>query len=354
MRNFFTILFIAVLTSSSLNAQTKIEKIDSLLNDYYNKGIFNGSVIVSENGIVIYTNGFGYANFEWNIQNKSDTKFKIGSCTKQFTATLIMILREEGKLNLSDKISDYIPDYPLDKGNKITIHQLLSHSSGIPEYFSLPEMENLLSKENNPDDFIKAFWDLELEFEPGSKLSYSNSGYFVLGKIIEIITSQSYGQVLQEKIFKPLLMTNSGLIEDDVVLNKKAYGYIKLNDTKKIAPYINATGAFAAGAIYSTVEDLFKWQIALQSFSILSKESIDIMLTPNFSRYGYGFGILNLTFDDNRTVTLYGHEGEISGFRSLIHIIKEDNNSIILLDNTQNPNLITIASAIRDIIYDEN
>lgn len=349
-----TILITALLTINAVNAQTKYEKIDSLLNDYNKSEMFNGSVIVSLKGNILYKNGFGNANFEWNIPNKTDTKFKIGSCTKQFTAALILILREEGKINLDDKISDYIPDYPLDKGNKITIHNLLCHSSGIPEYFSLPEMEDLFCKENNPDDFIKAFWDLELEFEPGSKLSYSNSGYFVLGKIIEIITSQSYGQVLQKKIFKPLLMTNSGLIEDDVVLNKKAYGYIKLNDTIKIAPYINATGAYAAGAIYSTVEDLFKWQIALQSFSILSKESIDIMLTPNFTRYGYGFGILNLTFDDNRTVTLYGHEGEISGFRSLIHIIKEDNNSIILLDNTQNPNLFTIASAIRDIIYDEN
>lgn len=351
MRRLLKILFIALLVSNSLNAQIKTEKIDSLLNHYFEKGMFNGSVLVSENGKSIYKNGFGFANFEWEIQNRTDTKFKIGSCTKQFTAGLIMILVEEGKINLENKITDYIPDYPADKGNKITVHQLLCHSSGIPEYFSLPEMASLLHNENKSDDFIKYFWNLDLEFEPGSKLKYSNSGYFVLGKIIENVTNQSYSQALKEKIFGPLGMVNSGFVKDNIILKNKAYGYIKVNDTLEVAPHINASGAFSAGAIYSTVEDLFKWQKALQSFSILSKESMDKMLSPNFSRYGYGFGILKLTIENDKTITLYGHEGEISGYRSLIHIIKEDNSSIILLDNNQNTTLFSIASDIRNILY---
>ncbi|HSH52111.1 MAG TPA: serine hydrolase domain-containing protein [Bacteroidales bacterium] len=351
MKVFLISILVISLNSNYLTAQTNYEKIDSVLNSYFEVNLFNGSVIVSENGNVIYKNGFGFANFELNINNKPDTKFKIGSCTKQFTAALIMILNEEGKLSLDDKISNYIPEYPIDKGSKITIHNLLSHSSGIPEYFSLPDMDNILLTENNPDEFIKQFWNLDLEFEPGTKLKYSNSGYFVLGKIIENVTNQSYSQVLQEKIFSPLEMLNSGVVQEDIVINNKAYGYIKAQDTLKVAPYINASGAFSAGAIYSTVEDLFKWQNALQSYTILKKESLEKMLKPNFSRYGYGFGILNLTLENNKTITLYGHEGEISGFRSLIHFFKEDNSSIILLDNNQNTNLYEISVAIRKIIF---
>jgi CubicO group peptidase (beta-lactamase class C family) len=274
MKTFFNILLVAILSVGSLNAQTTNEKIDSLLNDFYNKGMFNGSALVSVNGKIIYKKGFGYANFEWNIQNDTDTKFKIGSCSKQFTAALIMILKEEGKIKLEGKISDYIPDYPSEKGNKITIHYLLSHTSGIPEYLAIPGIDSLLFKDNNPNEFMKKFWNLELEFEPGSELKYSNSGYFVLGVIIERITGQSYSQVLKDKIFDSLEMSNSGTISDSVILKNKAYAYVKVNDSLIVAPYFNATAAFSAGIIYSTVEDLFKWQIALESNSILSKEQL--------------------------------------------------------------------------------
>ena len=349
------VFLISILTISLninfLIAQTNYAKIDSVLNHFFEEDSFNGSVIVSENGNTVYKNSFGYANFELKVKNEPYTKFKIGSCSKQFTAALIMILSEEGKIALDDRISKYIPEYPTENGNKITIHNLLSHTSGIPEYFLLPNMETILLTENNPDEFIKYFWNLDLEFEPGTKLKYSNSGYFVLGKIIENITNKSYSEVLQEKIFTPLEMLNSGVIREDIIVNDKAYGYIKAHDTLKVAPYINASGAFSAGAIYSTVEDLFKWQNALQSNAILKKESLEKMLKPNFSRYGYGFGILNLTLENKETITLYGHEGEISGFRSLIHLFKENNSCIILLDNNQNTNLFEISVAIRNIIF---
>lgn len=354
MKRILTLLFFAILTLSLVNAQTEYEEIDSLVNAYSESGLFNGCIIVSDKGNIIYEKSVGYANFEWNIPNKLDTKFKIGSCTKQFTAALIMLLREEGKISLDDKISKYISNYPLDKGNQISIHQLLCHTSGIPEFSTLPEMEVLFQKENNPDEIIKTFWNLELNFEPGSKLSYSNSGYYLLGLIIEKITGMSYAQVLQERIFTPLSMTNSGIIKEDQVLANKAYGYIKADTTIKVASYINTSVAYSAGAIYSTVEDLFKWQIALQTHSILDEKSLDLMLTPNFNRYGYGFGILKSKLDHNITVTIYGHEGEINGFRSLIQIVREDNSSVILLDNNQNPHLYKIASGIRDILYEQD
>lgn len=354
MRTFFNILIITLLSVGTLNAQTTTNKIDSLLNDCYNKGMFNGSALISMNGKIVYKSAFGFANIEHEILNKTDTKFEIGSCTKQFTATLIMILKEKGQISLDDKITDYLPEYPADKGDRITIHHLLSHTSGIPEYVELQEMECLLFRENKPAEFMKVFWDLNLNFEPGSELRYSNSNYFILGAIIEKITGKPYAQVLQENIFNPLGMTNSGVIQITEILNNKAYGYIKLNDTLTVAPCWNTSGAFSAGNIYSTVEDLFKWQLALQSNTLINKESFDIMLTPNFSRYGYGFAVLNRTHKDGSKYTLYGHEGEIPGFRSLINIIKEGNSSVILLDNNQNPNHFKIANDIRKIVYEDN
>ncbi len=354
MRTYFNILIFALLSVGTLNAQTTNSKIDSLLNDFYNKGMFNGSALVSMNGKIVYKSAFGFANIEHKILNKSDTKFEIGSCTKQFTATIIMMLREKGQIRLDDKITDYLPEYPSDKGSKITIHNLLSHTSGIPEYAELPEMECLFSKENMSSDIMKVFWDLDLNFEPGSELRYSNSNYFKLGAIIERITGKPYAQILQDNIFNPLGMTNSGVIQITEILINKAYGYMRLADTLTVAPCWNTSGVFSAGNIYSTADDLFKWQLALQSNRLVNKESFDIMVTPNFSSYGYGFAILNQTHKDGSKYTLYGHEGEIPGFRSLINIIKEDNSSVILLDNNQNPNHFKIANAIREIVYEGN
>ncbi len=354
MRTFFKLFIITLLSVGTLNAQTTNSKIDSLLNNFYNKGMFNGSVLVSMNGKIVYKSAFGFANFEHEILNKTETKFEIGSCTKQFTATLIMLLKEKRQISLDDKITDYLPEYPSDKGGKITIHNLLSHTSGIPEYVDLPEMECLLFRENNSSEFMKVFWDLDLNFEPGSELRYSNSNYFILGVIIERITGKPYAQVLQESIFNPLGMKNSGVIKITEILKNKAYGYIKLDDTLTVAPCWNTSGVFSAGNIYSTVEDLFKWQLALQSNTLINKESFDRMLTPNFSRYGYGFAVLNQAHKDGSKYTLYGHEGEIPGFRSLINTIKEDNSSVIIMDNNQNPNHFKIANAIRKIVYEVN
>ena len=354
MRILYNILLITILSVGTLNAQPINNKIDSILNDFYNKGMFNGSALVSMNGKIVYKSAFGLANFEYKIPNKHDTKFEIGSCTKQFTVIIIMMLKEKGQIRLDGKITDYLPEYPAEKGDRITIHHLLSHTSGIPEYIELPEMECLLFRENMPTEIMKVFWNLDLDFEPGSELRYSNSNFFILGAIIEKIMGKSYAEVLQKNIFNPLGMTNTGVTQVTEILKDKAYGYIKLDDTLTVAPCWNTSGAFSAGNIYSTVEDLFKWQLALLSNRLIKKESFEIMLTLNFSRYGYGFAILNRTHKDGSKYTLFGHEGEIPGFRSLINIVKEDNSSVILLDNNQNPNHFEIASAIRNVVDEEN
>jgi len=354
MKKLFFILSIFILSARLASAQTAQEKIDSLLDNYYAEGVLNGAVLVSVNGEIFYQNGFGFANFEESIPNDPKTIFEIGSCTKQFTAALIMMLREEGKIDLEAKITDYLPYYPQKNGDKITIHHLLSHTSGIPECLNLPKMKALLFKENDPVELMDIFWNRKLDFEPGSNLKYSNSGFLVLGVIIEAITGKSYEDVLHERIFTPLKMASSGVVDITNIRKGSAYGYIKIKNKLTTAPRWNLSCAYSAGAIYSTIEDLYKWQLALQSNSLLSKESMEIMLTPNFSQYGYGFAILNRSHKDGNKYTLYGHEGDTPGFRSLINIVREDNSSVIILDNNRNTNHFKIATAIRNIIYENN
>jgi CubicO group peptidase (beta-lactamase class C family) len=225
---FLSLVFI--LFNNVIFSQTKVEKIETLLNQYYKFQEFNGSVLVAEEGQVIYKKGFGLSNMEWNIPNTPDTKFRLGSITKQFTAMLVMQLVEEGKLKLNIPITNYIPEYPKNSGNKITIHHLLTHTSGIPNYTSLPGFGDIVRDPETPLDLIKTFWELPLEFEPGARFQYSNSGYIVLGYILEKVTGKSYQDLLKEKIFDPTGMKNSGYDQTSEIIPKG------LQDTIKSAP----------------------------------------------------------------------------------------------------------------------
>src|SRR5436305_8211543 len=240
----------------AVRAQDKASKIDQLMSLYNKYGQFNGSALVADNGQVILHKGYGLANMEWNIPNTADTKFRLGSVTKQFTATLILQLVEQGKIKLDGKLIDYLPDYRKDTGVKVTIHNLLSHTSGIPSYTSLPGFFQNVSR--NPfavNDFIKTYASGDLEFEPGTKFVYSNSGYFLLGAIIEKVAGKPYEQVLKENIFDPLGMKDSGYDHWETILSKRAIGYTQTPRGYETAPYLDMSIPYAAGSLYSTVED---------------------------------------------------------------------------------------------------
>ena len=245
-------------------AQNKAKQIDELIGKYNQYGQFNGSALVAENGKVILKKGFGSANIEWDIPNQPDTKFRLGSISKQFTAFLIVKLTEEGKIKLDVPITTYLPDYPKATGDKITIHHLLTHTSGIPNYTSLPNFFKDQSRNPyTPEEFVKTFSSLPLEFTPGEKFNYSNSGYFLLGYIIEKVSGKSYEQYLQETILDPLKMVNSGYDHADVILKNRAAGYEKRGKKIRNAPYLDMSIPYAAGSLYSTVEDLYLWDQAL-------------------------------------------------------------------------------------------
>ncbi len=270
------IAFMATFTVSF--GQNKTAQLENLLNKYTEYGQFNGSVLVADKGKVFYKKGFGMANMEWDIPNAPDTKHRLGSITKQFTAMLIMQLVAEGKLDLQATISQYLPEYSKVNGDKITIHQLLTHTSGTPNYTSFPTFFKELSRDPyTPTEMVRLFADSTLTFTPGEKFAYSNSGYIVLGAIIEAVTGKSYETVLQEKILDPLNMKNTGYDHHSTILKKRAAGYEMKGSKPENARYIDMSTPYAAGSMYSTVEDLFLWDQALYTEKLLPKKYRDMM-----------------------------------------------------------------------------
>lgn len=354
--NGILILFL-VLVSNMGFAQTKIEQIEELLSTYEAYGKFNGSVLVSEQGKVIYKNGFGMANMEWDIPNQPNTKHRLGSITKQFTAMLILQLAAEGKLDLQAPITTYLTDYPKASGDIITTHHLLTHTSGIPNYTSLPTfMEDHSRNPYTPEEFVKTFADMELDFTPGEKFSYSNSGYFLLGVLIEKLSGKSYEQMLQDKIFIPLDMKNSGYDNHEDILKNRATGYEKVGGDYINSNYLDMSIPYAAGSIYSTVEDLFKWDQSLYTTEILPKDYMTLYFEPQISagnsHYAYGWGV-GYTQIGNSTdsILAIGHGGGINGFNTNISRTISNNSLIVLLNNTGGAPLNAMTEAILGIMH---
>jgi len=357
-RNFYAVTLLAILAlQTSALAQDKAAKIDQMISLYQKYGQFNGSALVADNGKVIYKKGVGLANMEWNIPNAPDTKFRLGSITKQFTATLILQLVEQGKIKLDGKLIDYLPDYRKDTGAKVTIHNLLSHTSGIPSYTSLPGFFQDVSR--NPfkvDDFIKKYASGDLEFEPGTKFVYDNSGYFLLGAIIEKVTGKPYEQVLKENIFDPLGMKNSGYDHWGTIISQRATGYSRSARGFQTAPYLDMSIPYAAGSLYSTVEDLYLWDQALYGEKILSAKSKELIFKPNLNNYGYGFVITKATLapPTKLAVPVIQHNGGINGFNTTIVRMTNDKRLIVLLDNAEDgQHLDKIALGIMSVLYDQ-
>jgi CubicO group peptidase (beta-lactamase class C family) len=354
------VFFFLVVIFTACRGQTKTDKLDKLLSKYYEYGKFNGSILVAEKGEIIYKKGFGWSNIEGKIPNQPGTKFRLGSVTKQFTAMLIVQLVAENKLKLDAPVSTYLPDYPRKYGNIITIHHLLTHTSGIPDFTSFSSYRDIMNAPRSPKELVKLFADSALQFTPGEKFKYSNSGYILLGYIIEKITDKSYEQVLQSKIFEPLKMNNSGVEHNGTAIKDKASGYNRMGITLKPANYIDMSVPFAAGAIYSTVEDLYLWDQALYTEKLLPKKYRDLLFgtyIPAFGRgyYGYGWIIGDIPIGNtNEQIKTINHDGAINGFCSIITRIPSDKSLIILLSNTGGAPLPEMTFAINGILYDKS
>lgn len=332
----------------SVFAQDISSKIDTLITAYAKLEKFNGAALVAKNGNIILNKGYGYRDASNKTLNDENSIFQLGSITKQFTATVILKLQQENKLRISDKISKYFPGYP--KGDSITIQQLLTHTSGIYSYTDDTSfMSHQITIPHSREQMMALFENKPLNFSPGTSWSYSNSGYSLLGYIIEAVTKTSYEQAVRSYIFTPLHMVHSGFDFTNLKSPDKTTGYQALNaEHAEPAPIVDSTVSFSAGAMYSTTGDLNLWHKALEQNNILSKAEQEEAYTPVKNHYGYGWGIDSI--EGKRRV---GHSGGIPGYLTNESRVPADDIDIVLLSNASNTTLNEITTKIYSILYDK-
>jgi CubicO group peptidase (beta-lactamase class C family) len=303
-------------------------------------------VLVAKGGKVLLNKGYGYRNVEDSVPNTAESIFQLGSITKQFTAAVILKLQEEKKLSIADKLNKYFPTYP--KGDSITIKQLLTHTSGISNYTNdAAFMAKEVTKPHNREQMIALFKDKPLDFSPGTGWNYSNSGYSLLGYIIEAATGTSYDAAVRKYIFTPLHMTHSGFDFAHLKHANKTTGYLVVDGKNApLAPIVDSSVSYAAGAIYSTTADLYLWHQALQQNKVLSKLQQEEAFTPVKNRYGFGWVIDSIS--GKRRV---GHNGGIPGFITNESRVPEDDIDIVLLSNATDNSLEKITQGIYAILY---
>jgi CubicO group peptidase (beta-lactamase class C family) len=338
------ILFLLLLPAISVAQKNYPQLLDQYMQAQTTVRGFSGAVLVMKQNKVLLEKGYGLADREWNVANTAETKYRIGSVTKQFTAACILQLIEVGKLSLTDKLSKFYPDFP--KGDSVTIHMLLNHTSGIASYTDIKDFMNVATLSLSKDSMISFFKNKPYNFSPGTKWSYNNSGYFLLGCIIEKISGLTYSEYLQKNIFDKLEMKNSGVDKLDSVLTMRARGYSRVGKKTINADYISMAWPFSAGVLYSTVGDLYKWDRALYGNKILSKESLQKMFTPGKSNYGYG-----VIIDSLEGHPRIWHNGGIPGFSTnFTRFMNDDICTVVFSNNESNTDFVAIALA--DILFD--
>lgn len=336
------------------NCLTTTQKLDNYLSTLETTDNFHGSVLVAQNGSIILNKGYGKSDFEQNIKNTKDTTFPIGSMTKQFTAMAIMQLVEKGLINVDDVISKYIPDFP--NGNIITIQELLTHSSGIVNCTNLPEFWSMdIDSLKDINNIISLFKNKSLEFEPGSKFNYSNSGYILLGYIIEKVSGTNYIDYLKKNIFDPLNMKNTGLSYDGTKKMYTSTGYSGYLDVFPISDIITLNGAYGAGNLCSTTEDLYKWDRALYTDKLVKQSTLKDIFSNHIEMassgiyYGYGWMLSKGTYGEE----IY-HGGNTLGFTSNIARYPDENLTIIILTNVGYYNVNSLNNTLADISLEKN
>lgn len=334
-------------------------KLDNYIKAYVEQGRFSGSVLIAKDGKILLCKGYGMANYEHDVPNTPQTIFRIASMTKQFTAMAVMQLQEKGLLSVNDTLSKYIPDYP--NGDKITIHHLLTHTSGIPK--NSPNFKQERIKSHTLETRIALFKDLPLDSQPGEKYNYTNSGYILLTYIIEKASGKKYETVLKENIFDQLGMNNTGYDKAKPIIKNLASGYSIDGKGLINADYTDPSFRAGAGALYSTVEDLYRWDQALYSEKLLPKQSFATVFTAHVKQnkdnqnsslsYGYGWDI-----DRKNNRNVIEHSGEMEGFTSDIKRYPDDKVCIIVLSNCDylhvlQPNVTKITKGLAAIIFGE-
>jgi CubicO group peptidase (beta-lactamase class C family) len=302
-------------------------RMDQIVQVYVANHQFMGTALVAHGSQVLFSKGYGSANLEWDVPNSPNTKFRLGSVTKQFTAASILLLQERGKLNVSDPVKKYLPDAPA-AWDKITIFHVLTHTAGIPNFTGFPDYAKLEAFATTPAELVARFRDKPLDFEPGEKWSYSNSGYVLLSYLIEKITGDTYEKFVRENIFTPLGMKDSGYDSNSAVIPHRASGYVSGKNGFENAGFVHMSVPQGAGALYSTTEDLLKWEQGLFGGKVLQAASLEKMTTAFKNDYAFGLGVQ--TTGGHKLIS---HGGGIQGFNTELDYYPEDKLTIVVLGN---------------------
>jgi D-alanyl-D-alanine carboxypeptidase len=308
------------------------------------------SIAIVRDGKIAYAKGYGVADLENQVPATSKTVYEIGSVTKQFTATLVMKLVEEGKVKLDESIRTYLPETP-ESWKDVTVRHLLTHTSGIKSYTDVAAFGEKALYPVTPESFLEFVKQQTPDFKPGESWKYNNSGFFLLGLLIEKLEGKPYGEVLKARIFNPLGMTSTTMNDPAEIIPNRAKGYSVMGATRRNAPYIDMGWPYAAGALVSTVEDLAKWDAALYGESILKQSSLKQMWTPVKLNTGvarpYGFG---WSFAEANGVQVIEHGGAIPGFKAMISRYPSKKLTVIVLANAINFAESTVAHNIAAIV----
>lgn len=310
------------------------------LDDFMVKMNFSGSILLVKDNKIKIAKGYKMADSEKKQLNGPETVFQIGSMTKAFTAAAIMQLQEAGKLHIDDPVEKYIIDYPYEK---VKLYDLLTHTSGIPNLTNFPDYISTMDIRISVSENIAKFKDKPLEFEPGSQFNYSNSGYILLGAVIEKVSGQSYSQYIKEHILTPLGMDRSGYLNRDRITNNIAMGYLETVEWLP-AMEIDMTVPYAAGGIYSTVNDIYKWIQGLEEGKIINAASWKAMRTPNKQGYALGWGIVD------PEGLIYAHNGSINGFSSIVFRNITKGTAVIILSNVEDTGTGSMMEALSSMM----
>lgn len=347
MKLIFLSLLLCSFCRIGFSQDSTTAKLDQLVQSYYELGKFNGSVLVARRGNILLEKGYGYKNFHDSTFNTPNTIYQIASSTKQFTAAVVLKLVELKKLSLTDKLNKFYPDLP--KSDSISIENLLTHTSGISDHYD--DTTSSPGNAGNEGKLLESLKKYPLDFSPGTNWQYSNKGYQLLGYIIEKLSGMSYYDAIRKYIFTPLHMDNSGFDFIHLASGEKATGYWEYPRSSGVASatIIDSSGPFAAGAIYSTVKDLYKWHHGLQTFQIIGKNTLEKAYRPFKRNYGYGWMI-----DSLFGKRIIHHGGDIWGFRSDIARNVEDDICVVILNNIEDADLGLISMKLLSILYSQS
>lgn len=315
------------------------QAIDAYLATHHAIDQLSGAVLVADDGKVVYRGAFGQANSDWGVPNSVDTKFRLASMTKQFTAMLVLLLVQDGKIALDQKLSAYLPDYVRTNGDRVTIRHLLNHTSGIPSFTDRP---GFLGNEGKGrlalDELIAKYCSDPLDFEPGSQFRYNNSGYVLLGAVVEAVTGQSYRDALQQRVLQPLRMLDTDLDDQYAVVPGRASGYDDTLGGRRLCLWLDMSVCYAAGGLYSTIGDLWTWDQALRDKKLLRGELEQAMFTPGLATYGFGWNIEVPEPGADGTPAAGGpiifHTGGMPGVSTLIWRAPDRGRCVIVLGNS--------------------